>query len=172
MSGRADPGRHTVPSRLTVGLPLGGGHLIRLTVSEAILESMAPIEKLNPDTVRAPGGTYSHLALVPAGARIIVVAGQVGIGTDGAAGTFDEQCAQAFANVGAALEAAGAGWADVIQTMTFLTRREDRERLREWRTTAYADLFPDWRYPPNTLLVVDALASDDLLIEVQAIAAI
>lgn len=133
---------------------------------------MARIEKLNPDTVRAPGGTYSHLALVPAGARLVVVAGQVGIGADGAAGTFDEQCAQAFANVGAALEAAGAGWADVIQTMTFLTRREDRQRLREWRNATYAALFPDGRYPPNTLLVVDALATDDLLIEVQAIAAI
>jgi enamine deaminase RidA (YjgF/YER057c/UK114 family) len=134
---------------------------------------MSRIEKLNPENVRAPAGMYSHLALVPAGARLVVVAGQVGIGADGAAaGTFDEQCTQAFANVGAALEAAGADWGDVIQTMTFLTRREDRERLREWRTTAYADRFPDGRYPPNTLLVVDALATDELLIEVQAIAAI
>ncbi|HJP70871.1 MAG TPA: RidA family protein [Candidatus Limnocylindria bacterium] len=133
---------------------------------------MAGIEKLNPESIRAPGGTYSHLALVPAGAQLVVVAGQVGIGPDGEAGDFTDQCAQAFANVGAALEAAGAGWADVIQTMTFLSRREDRSRLREWRTAEYARLFPDGRYPPNTLLVVDALASDDLLIEVQAIAAV
>ena len=133
---------------------------------------VARIEKLNPEAIRAPAGTYSHLARVPAGAQLIVVAGQVGIGPDGTAGDFEDQCAQAFANVGAALEAAGAGWADVIQTMTFLTRREDRQRLREWRNAAYADHFPDGRYPPNTLLVVDALATDDLLIEVQAIAAL
>ncbi|HSJ00062.1 MAG TPA: RidA family protein [Patescibacteria group bacterium] len=133
---------------------------------------MAHIEKLNPETIRAPGGMYSHLARVPAGAELVVVAGQVGIGLDGSAGDFGEQCAQAFANVGAALEAAGAGWDDVLQTMTFLTRREDRPRLREWRNAAYASYFPDGRYPPNTLLVVDALATDDLLIEVQAIAAI
>jgi enamine deaminase RidA (YjgF/YER057c/UK114 family) len=133
---------------------------------------MARIEKLNPDTIRAPGGTYSHLARVPAGAQLIVVAGQVGIGPDGAAGDFEDQCDRAFANVAAALEAADAGWADVIQTMTFLTRREDRPRLREWRNAMYARHFPDGRYPPNTLLVVDALATDDLLIEVQAIAAI
>lgn len=133
---------------------------------------MAGIEKLNPDTIRAPGGTYSHLALVPAGARLVVVAGQVGVGPDGAAGDFENQCSQAFANVGSALEAAGAGWSDVIQTMTFLSRREDRQRLREWRNSTYASFFPDGRYPPNTLLVVDALATDDLLIEVQAIAAI
>jgi enamine deaminase RidA (YjgF/YER057c/UK114 family) len=133
---------------------------------------MARVEKLNPDTIRAPGGTYSHLARVPAGTQLIVVAGQVGVGADGEVGDFGAQCAQAFANVGAALEAAGAGWADVIQTMTFLTRREDRSRLREWRTAEFARLFPDGRYPPNTLLVVDALATDELLIEVQAIAAI
>lgn len=133
---------------------------------------MAGIEKLNPDTIRAPGGTYSHLALVPAGARLVVVAGQVGVGPDGTAGDFENQCSQAFANVGSALEAAGAGWSDVIQTMTFLSRREDRQRLREWRNSTYASFFPDGRYPPNTLLVVDALATNDLLIEVQAIAAI
>lgn len=133
---------------------------------------MTKIEMLNPDTIRAPGGAYSHVARVPAGARLVVVAGQVGIGPDGVAGDFEDQCARAFANVGAALEAAGAGWADVMQTMTFLTRREDRQHLREWRTAEYAGLFPDGRYPPNTLLVVDALASDDLLLEVQAIAAI
>ncbi|HEX5039323.1 MAG TPA: RidA family protein [Candidatus Limnocylindria bacterium] len=133
---------------------------------------MTGVEKLNPESIRAPGGTYSHVARVPAGAQLIVVAGQVGIAPDGEAGAFVDQCAQAFANVGAALEAAGAGWSDVIQTMTFLSRREDRPRLREWRTAEYAKLFPDGRYPPNTLLVVNALAADDLLIEVQAIAAI
>ena len=135
---------------------------------------MAGIEKFNPERIRAPGGTYSHVARVPVGAQLIVVAGQVGIGPDDSAavGDFDVQCAQAFANVGAALDAAGAGWSDVVQTMTFLTRREDRARLRAWRTAEYARLFPDGRYPPNTLLVVDALATDDLLIEVQAVAAI
>jgi enamine deaminase RidA (YjgF/YER057c/UK114 family) len=133
---------------------------------------MSDIEIFNPPTVRAPAGTYSHVARVPAGASLVVVAGQVGIGADGSVGGFGDQCAQAFANVGAALEAAGAGWSDLIQTMTFLTRREDRPRLREWRSAEYARLFPDGAYPPNTLLVVDALATDDLLIEVQALAAV
>lgn len=133
---------------------------------------MADIEIFNPETVRKPAGTYSHVARVPAGAQLVVVAGQVGIGPDGEPGDFEAQVAQAFANVGAALAAAGAGWSSVIQTMTFLTRRDDRARLREWRTAEYARLFPDGRYPPNTLLVVDALATDELRIEVQALAAI
>lgn len=133
---------------------------------------MADIEIFNPDTVRQPAGTYSHVARVPAGASLVFVAGQVGIGMDGEVGDFEAQCAQAFANVGAALTEAGAGWSSVIQTMTFLSRREDRARLREWRTAEFQRLFPDGHYPPNTLLIVDALATDDLLIEVQAIAAI
>lgn len=135
---------------------------------------MAETEIFNPGTVRAPGGTYSHVARVPPGATLVVVAGQIGIGPDGTAPAddFDAQCEQAFANLGAALEAAGAGWSDVIQTMTFLARREDRPRLRAWRQASYGSRFPEGRYPPNTLLVVDALATDDLLIEVQAIAAI
>ena len=133
---------------------------------------MSDSEIFNPDTMRQPAGTYSHVARVASGASLIVIAGQVGIGVDGAAGDFETQCAQAFANVGAALAAAGAGWSHVIQTMTFLSRREDRARLREWRIAEYERLFPDGRYPPNTLLVVDALATDELLIEVQAIAAI
>ena len=134
---------------------------------------MTDIEIFNPETVRPPAGTYSHVARAPAGARIVVIAGQVGIGLDGAlAPDFEGQCAQVFGNLGSALAAAGAGWTDVIQTMSFLTRREDLPAFREWRTQEFARLFPDGRYPPSTLLIVSGLASEEMLIEVQAIAAI
>ncbi len=134
---------------------------------------MSDIEISNPETVRPPGAPYSHVARVPAGVSLVVLAGQVGVGLDGAlANDFDGQCAQAFANIRAALASAGAGWANVIQTMTFLTRREDVPAFREWRTQEFARLFPDGRYPPSTLLIVNGLASEEMLIEVQAIAAI
>ena len=134
---------------------------------------MTDVEIFNPDAIRPPAGTYSHVARVPAGATLVVIAGQVGVAPDGTlADGFGAQCAQAFANVDAALAAAGGGWSSVIQTMTFITRREDVPALREWRNTEFARLFPDARYPPNTLLVVSGLASEEMLIEVQAIAAI
>ncbi len=134
---------------------------------------MTDVEIFNPDAIRPPAGTYSHVARAPAGASLVVVAGQVGVAPDGAlADGFGPQCAQAFANVDAALAAAGGGWSSVIQTMTFITRREDVPALREWRNSEFARLFPDGRYPPNTLLVVSGLASEEMLIEVQAIAAI
>jgi enamine deaminase RidA (YjgF/YER057c/UK114 family) len=134
---------------------------------------MSEIEIFNPETVRPPAGTYSHVARVPASAALVVVAGQVGVTSNGIlAEGFEDQCAQVFDNLGAALEAAGAGWAGVIQTMSFLTRREDVPAFREWRLREFERLFPDGRYPPSTLLIVSGLASEEMLIEVQAIAAI
>jgi enamine deaminase RidA (YjgF/YER057c/UK114 family) len=136
---------------------------------------MTEIEIFNPEAVATPAGTYSHVARVPPGATLVVIAGQVAIGPDGTLvgrDDFDAQCAQAFANLGAALEAAGCGWGNVIQTMTFLTRREDVARLRAWRTSEFPRLLPDGRYPPNTLLVVSALADETMLLEIQALAAV
>jgi len=135
---------------------------------------MADIEILNPDGVATPRGTYSHVARVPAGATLVTIAGQVAIGLDGAVvgeGDIEAQCDQVYANIEGALRAGGADWRSVIQSMTFLTRREDIPALRAWRERELPKRFPDGRYPPNTLLVVSALANDDLLLEVQVIAA-
>lgn len=129
----------------------------------------------NPATLNTPGGAYSHVARVPAGATLVAIAGQISVAADGTfvgTGDFEAQCEQVYANIGAALEAAGGDWTNVMQMMTFLTRREDIARLRAWREREFPRFFSDGRYPPNTLLVVSALANDDLLLEVQALAAI
>ena len=135
---------------------------------------MADIEIFNPDGLASPRGTYSHVARVPAGATLVTLAGQVAIDRDGdvVGSDFEAQCGQVYDNVGAALRGAGAGWENVIQSMTFLTRREDVARFRAWRERAFADFFPSGVHPPNTLLVVSGLASEDLLLEVQVIAAV
>jgi enamine deaminase RidA (YjgF/YER057c/UK114 family) len=136
---------------------------------------MAEIEIFNPDSINTPRGTYSHVAELQPGAKIVVIAGQVALDRDGnvaGQGDFEAQCAQVYANIGAALEAAGGDWRNVIQFMSFLTRKEDIARFAAFRRREFPSFFPDGAYPPNTLLVVSALASDDLLLEVQAIAAI
>ncbi|HEX7195725.1 MAG TPA: RidA family protein [Candidatus Limnocylindria bacterium] len=136
---------------------------------------MAEIEIFNPTPLSAPRGTYSHVARVRPGATLVVVAGQVAVGEQGervGADDFDGQCTQVYGNIGAAVREAGGDWRNVIQFMTFLTRKDDIAGLRAWREREFPKLFPDGAYPPNTLLVVSALASDDLLLEVQAIAAI
>ena len=136
---------------------------------------MTQIEIFNPDTLAAPRGTYSHVARIPGGATLLTIAGQVAVGPDGelvGPGDFEAQCEQVYANVEAALRGAGAEWANVILSMTFLTRREDVATFRAWRERRFGLLFPTGSYPPNTLLVVSGLANEDLLLEVQVTAAV
>jgi len=115
------------------------------------------------------------VAELGAGAKLVVIAGQVGIDKSGkvvADGDQEKQAAQVYANIGDALKAAGADWKNVIQFMNFLTRKEDIPKFAAFRQREFPKLYPDGAYPPNTLLLVSALASDALVLEVQAIAAI
>jgi enamine deaminase RidA (YjgF/YER057c/UK114 family) len=136
---------------------------------------MADIAIFNPDSINTPRGPYSHVAEVGAGAKLVVIAGQVAIDVDGnvvGAGDIQKQAAQVYANLASALGAAGGGWKNVVQLMTFVTRREDIAKLTEFREREFVKFFPDGAYPPNTLLIVSGLATESLLIEIQAIAAV
>jgi enamine deaminase RidA (YjgF/YER057c/UK114 family) len=136
---------------------------------------VATIEIFNPDGLAAPGGAYSHVARTGAGATTIEIAGQIAMDRDRnvvGVGDFERQCDQVFENLGVALRAAGAEWSNVTRCMTFITRREDIALLRTWREREFPKLFPDGAYPPNTLLVVNGLATEELLLEVQVTAAI
>jgi enamine deaminase RidA (YjgF/YER057c/UK114 family) len=129
---------------------------------------MAEIAILNPPALGAPLGPYSHIARVKAAGEFIFIAGQVG----GTAEDFDGQCGEAFANVGAALVAVGAGWGNIVQFTTYLVHSQDIELFMAWRRREFPRLFPNGAYPPNTLLIVDRLVQERLLIEVQAVAAL
>lgn len=136
---------------------------------------MAEIDIFNPDTISKPVAPYSHVAEVGAGAKLVMIAGQVALDRDGnvvGAGDIERQAAQVFANLGDALEAAGGDWKNVIQFMSFLTRREDIAKFAAWRQREFTQLYPSGAYPPNTLLIVSGLVNESLLLEVQAIAAI
>jgi enamine deaminase RidA (YjgF/YER057c/UK114 family) len=135
---------------------------------------MAEIRSFNPDKLARPGGQYSHVTRVKA-AEFLFIAGQ--LATDGAGklvgqDDFEAQCAQVFANIGAALEGAGARWKNVVQFTTYIVHSQDIQKLRNFRSREFPKMFPDGAYPPNTLLVVDRLAQEPCLIEVQTIAAL
>lgn len=135
---------------------------------------MAAIEIFNPDALGKPQMPYSHIGVAPPGARLIAIAGQVSTrgGKLVGEGDIEAQAAQVYANLGEALRAAGAGWGNVLQLMTFLTRREDIAGFTAWRQRELAKFFPGGAFPPNTLLIVSGLASEAFLLEVQAVAAV
>lgn len=125
-------------------------------------------KRLNPSTVHPPAGKYSHGVEVPAGARLLYVAGQVGARPDGSTAPTDEaQCDQAWANVKAVLAAAGMGVADVVKFNAYVTRADLIPVYRGARDRALGDVAP----PASTLVVAAALANPAWVAEIECVAA-
>jgi enamine deaminase RidA (YjgF/YER057c/UK114 family) len=105
--------------------------------------------------------------------EFLFIAGQVGADRDGkVAADFDAQCAQAFANIGAALKSQGASFANIVEFTTYLVHSQDIPKFMAYRTREFPELFAGGAYPPNTLLMIDRLVKEELLIEVSAVAAL
>jgi len=116
-------------------------------------------------SVSTPPG-YSH-AVQAAG--LIFVSGQVSLDGNGSVvgvGDIGEQARQAFRNLGAVLEAAGASFADLVK-LTYFVR--DINAVRAIR--AARDEFVNTANPPaSTLVEVSRLFVPELLIEIEAVA--
>lgn len=123
---------------------------------------------LTPEDLPAPAG-YSHVVITDPGARLVVTSGQVGITADGTvADGWEAQTRQTFANLGVALAAAGATWADVVKLTYFVVSTDELPLIR-----AVRDEFVDVERPPASSLVqVAGLFRPDVLIEIEATAAI
>jgi enamine deaminase RidA (YjgF/YER057c/UK114 family) len=133
---------------------------------------MPTIQMLNPDSLAKPLAAYSNIARVKA-SEFLFIAGQVGNDKDGKTpADIEGQCAQVFANIGAALTSQGASFANVVSFTTYLVHSQDIAKLAQYRAREFPRLFSSGAYPPNTLLIIDRLVREEFLIEVAAIAAI
>jgi enamine deaminase RidA (YjgF/YER057c/UK114 family) len=134
---------------------------------------MADIKIVNPDTLGKPLGQYSQMTRVKA-SEFLFIAGQVGVHKDGklAGEDFEAQCAQTFANIEAALKSQGAGWGNVVEFTTYLVHSQDIPKFMAFRLREFPKMFPNSAYPPNTLLMIDRLVQEALLIEVSTVAAL
>jgi reactive intermediate/imine deaminase len=116
-------------------------------------------------SVSSPPG-YSH-AVQAAG--LIFVSGQVAFDAHGSVvgvGDIGKQARQAFRNLGAVLEAAGASFADVVKLTYFVRDIEAVGAIR-----AVRDEFVNTANPPaSTLVEVSRLFVPELLIEIEAVA--
>ena len=134
----------------------------------------AEINIYNPSELGPPMGQYSHVTRVKANEFLFIagmLAGDVA-GNIVGAGDFDAQTTQVFRNVEAALRSAGASWRNVVQFTTFLVHSQDIPKFMAFRLREFPKMFPDGKYPPNTLLMVDRLVQEPFLVEVQTVAAI
>ena len=135
---------------------------------------MADVKFLNPATLGKPLGQYSHLTRVKA-SEFVFIAGQVGVDSNGKLagdGDFDAQCVQTFANIEAALKSVGAGWGNIVQFTTYMVHSQDIPKFMKYRLREFPKMFSKGAYPPNTLLMIDRLVQEALLVEVQAVAAL
>ena len=128
---------------------------------------MAEIRIENVEALGKPLGQYSHLTRVKSATETLYIAGMLAPGED-----FDAQCSGVFRQIETALKSAGAGWGNVVQFTTYLVHSQDIPKFMQWRLREFPRMFPDGRYPPNTLLVIDRLVQEQFLVEVQAVAAI
>ncbi len=134
----------------------------------------ADITIYNPAELGPPMGQYTHVTRVKA-SEFLFIAGMLSGDSAGniiGAGDFDTQAKQVFRNVEVALKSAGASWANVVQFTTYLVHSQDIPKFMEFRLREFPKMFPDGKYPPNTLLIVDRLVQEPFLFEVQTIAAI
>jgi 2-iminobutanoate/2-iminopropanoate deaminase len=126
------------------------------------------IEKLSPDTVAKPVSAYAHAAVIPAGARTLHISGQLGRAPDGRLGDgAAEQLDLAFRNILAIVAAAGMSPMDLAKISVFLTDKSQIADFREARDR----LLPKVACA-STMIIVNALATPQFLVEIEAIAAV
>ena len=134
----------------------------------------AEIEISNIPTLGKPLGQYHHMTRVRGG-DLLFIAGMVStdasdriVGID----DFEAQADQTFANIEAALVSAGGGWGNVVQFTTYFVHSQLIPQFMKYRLAKFPAMFPDGKYPPNTLLIIDRLVKEDFLFEVQTVAAL
>jgi len=101
--------------------------------------------------------------------NLLFVSGQAGAGDDGkiVEGGFRAQGEQAFANLSRALEAGGSSLEDVIKVTIFVTDMGNFQEVVELRRQYFTE-----PYPADTIAEVRALYNPEVMIEIEAIAAI
>jgi enamine deaminase RidA (YjgF/YER057c/UK114 family) len=130
------------------------------------------IQYLNPDSMAKPLAAYSNIARVRA-SEYLFIAGQIGTDKSGKApADFEAQCALVFEAIGAALASQGAGFSNIVSFTSYLVHSQDIAKFAAFRAREFPRLFPGAAYPPNTLLIIDRLVREDLLVEVAAVAAL
>ena len=119
---------------------------------------------LNPETVVKPASNYAQAVVHAAGAERMVIAGQLGLRSDGSLEEgLEAQMERAWANVFALLEAGGFAREHLVRATIYVTvpgqvalYRQVRDRMMAGHLCA------------NTYVEISALAAPEFLVEIEA----
>ena len=131
------------------------------------------IERFQPPgmDVRMQEGkaAYSHVVTVSGTGKLVFIAGQLGRDGNGniVSGGMRGQLEQTFKNLDACLKAAGATWADVIKTNTFVTDYAAFSECRDVRMR-----YLGVATPTSTTIQISGLAQPGAMVEIEMIAAV
>ncbi len=123
---------------------------------------------MRPPTLSA-SAPYAYAAVTDPG-RMVFTAGACPLDADGATvavGDVAGQARKVMANLATALEAAGAGFDDVLKTTVYVVTTERSDLLAAWQVVREAFGQHD---APSTLVGVALLGYEDQLVEVEAVA--
>jgi len=127
----------------------------------------ADIRFLNPDGLFKPG-TFSQIA-VTEGDKVVYISGQTARDPTSkivAVGDVKGQAEKVFANLRTAIESVGGSMADIAKITTFVVNLQPDDRV--WIGEMVKKHFP--KPPAHTLVGISALATPELLIEIEATA--
>ena len=126
-------------------------------------------KRLTPDGIRPPFANYSHGIEVPAGHRIAVLSGQLGVDVeDNAPEDPGAQAAICFGNIDAILAEAGMTRGNVVRISAYVTDRAHMAGYMAERDRWIAGLDPA---PASTLMIVSGFTRPEFLVEIEAWAA-
>jgi 2-iminobutanoate/2-iminopropanoate deaminase len=147
------------------------GEIDLLSATAAVFQlrctRITALRALSPSSIKSPFARYSHGIAVPAGHRLVLTSGQLGISADE---TIPSDCeAQAdlcFANIAAILAEDDMTLANVIRINAYVTDREYmqgymRSRDRQFQGTP----------PASTLMIVMGFTKPEFLVEIEVVAA-
>ena len=124
---------------------------------------------LNPETLFKPPG-YTQVVEITGPGRVVFIAGQLGQTPNGklagGAGDFRAQADQAFVNLKAALAAVGGGFEHIVKITNYLVDIKHLPLFRQVRD-AHLGGHP---LPASTTMAISALAREDALFEIEAVA--
>jgi enamine deaminase RidA (YjgF/YER057c/UK114 family) len=132
---------------------------------------MPEITYHNPPELPRPAG-YSQVVEARS-ARLIFISGQAGFdrrGTLVGSGDIEAQAERAFGNIGAALAAVGLTPRSLVKLTVFVRDMGGLGAYRRARDRFFSSVTPP-AAPAVTLVEVARLFADDLLIEIEAVAA-